>query len=65
LCGGVPAGVIQGSKHLQEMKIENSVYTEFINLCLTYGSLMPGGSLSKYLKHSAIWEHISRQKPVQ
>lgn len=47
---GVPAG-IQGRK-LQRGKNENSVQIDFVNLNQNLGSLMPGGSLSAYLKHS-------------
>lgn len=37
---------------------ENMVQTDFT-------SLMPGGSLSADLKHSTVWEKVSRQQPVQ
>uniref|UniRef100_A0A0V1KJM2 Uncharacterized protein n=1 Tax=Trichinella nativa TaxID=6335 RepID=A0A0V1KJM2_9BILA len=44
---------------------ENSVHIDFVNLDQTSGSLMPGGSLSAYLKHSTIWGKVSRQQSFQ
>ena len=40
---------------------EWKVRIDLINLGQISESLMPGGSLSAYLKHSTIWEKVSKQ----
>lgn len=46
---GVPVGVIQGRN-----ENENLMETNFVSLDQTLGSLMPGDSLSVYLKQRKI-----------
>ena len=44
---------------------ENLMQIVFFNLDQSSESLIPGKSLTAYLKHSAIWEKVSRQRSVQ
>jgi len=46
-------------------KNENLERIDFVNLDQTSGSLMSGNPLSAYLRHSTIWEKVSRQQSVQ
>lgn len=55
-----PVGVNTDSD-LCQSENGNSVPINFDNLDRTLGSLMPGGSLSVYLKDSIIWEQILRK----
>ena len=58
---GVAANDKQKSKSHKEI---NLVLIEFVNLDQTSCSLMPGSSLSAYLKHSKIWEVVAMQQSV-